>query len=44
MLQCLWEKEMEENSTLKRPSFVDVGCGNGLLVYILTAEGVGLNP
>ncbi|KAF6036039.1 TRMT44 [Bugula neritina] len=38
-LICLWEKEMEENSTLKRPSFVDVGCGNGLLVYILTAEG-----
>ena len=25
-----------------RQSFVDLGCGNGLLVYLLTEEGVSL--
>ena len=27
----------------KKQSFVDLGCGNGLLVYILTSEGVSYN-
>jgi len=27
-------------SLTKKQSFVDLGCGNGLLVYILTSEGV----
>jgi len=27
----------------KKQSFVDLGCGNGLLVYILTSEGVSCN-
>lgn len=34
-LLLLWEKD--ESS--KSKSFVDLGCGNGLLVYILTQEG-----
>ena len=24
----------------KKQTFVDLGCGNGLLVYLLTSEGV----
>ncbi|KAJ2502240.1 tRNA(Ser) Um(44) 2'-O-methyltransferase, partial [Coemansia sp. RSA 2052] len=31
---CLWQQE--ENL---RPSFVDLGCGNGLLVHLLKSEG-----
>lgn len=32
---CLWSKYFQN----KKPSFVDLGCGNGLLVYILNEEG-----
>lgn len=38
-LLLLWEKEREEKGTQKLQSFVDLGCGNGLLVYILSNEG-----
>ncbi|VDL57992.1 unnamed protein product [Hymenolepis diminuta] len=33
-LLCLWR-----NDTIRKPRFVDIGCGNGLLVHILTSEG-----
>lgn len=35
-LLLIWENQ--ENHTGKQ-TFVDLGCGNGLLVYILTKEG-----
>ncbi|XP_063821966.1 probable tRNA (uracil-O(2)-)-methyltransferase [Ostrinia nubilalis] len=35
-LLLLWENGNEEN---RKKTFVDLGCGNGLLVYILTKEG-----
>ncbi|KAK2584205.1 hypothetical protein KPH14_006626 [Odynerus spinipes] len=38
-LILLWEKERNENGTNKLQSFLDLGCGNGLLVYILSSEG-----
>ncbi|XP_012537223.1 probable tRNA (uracil-O(2)-)-methyltransferase [Monomorium pharaonis] len=38
-LLLLWEKEREEKGTRELQSFVDLGCGNGLLVYILSNEG-----
>lgn len=38
-LLLLWEKERLELGTQKLQSFVDLGCGNGLLVYILSSEG-----
>jgi tRNASer (uridine44-2'-O)-methyltransferase len=38
-LLLLWEKERLEKDTHKLQSFVDLGCGNGLLVYILSCEG-----
>ncbi|KAF2156392.1 DUF1613-domain-containing protein, partial [Myriangium duriaei CBS 260.36] len=31
--------EAEESSETKFPGFVDIGCGNGLLVYLLRSEG-----
>ena len=34
-LICLWENEAQHG----KQSFVDIGCGNGLLTHILTAEG-----
>lgn len=38
-LLLLWEEDV----TNTKKSFVDLGCGNGLLVYILTKEGhIGL--
>jgi tRNASer (uridine44-2'-O)-methyltransferase len=37
-LILLW-KETELATGIKTSSFVDVGCGNGLLVYLLNAEG-----
>ena len=49
-LICLWEREGHAGDALdkqkdgkcrKRPRFVDMGCGNGLLVHILTQEGYG---
>lgn len=30
---------MNKTQIDKKPSFVDLGCGNGLLVYILNKEG-----
>lgn len=38
-LLLLWEKERLEKGTQELQSFVDLGCGNGLLVYILSSEG-----
>lgn len=37
-LILLWEDERIEGENRKQ-SFVDLGCGNGLLVHILTSEG-----
>ena len=34
-LIVLWEQRYSQ----KRTSFVDIGCGNGLLVYLLCCEG-----
>ncbi|KAI8074571.1 hypothetical protein BC940DRAFT_288560 [Gongronella butleri] len=36
-LICLWEAE--EQTTKRRPTFVDLGCGNGLLTWLLSSEG-----
>ncbi|XP_017879984.1 probable tRNA (uracil-O(2)-)-methyltransferase [Ceratina calcarata] len=38
-LLLLWEKDRSERGTDRLQSFVDLGCGNGLLVYILFSEG-----
>ncbi|XP_066928972.1 probable tRNA (uracil-O(2)-)-methyltransferase [Clytia hemisphaerica] len=38
-LIVLWSKEREERDLLKMQSFIDLGCGNGLLVHILSSEG-----
>lgn len=38
-LLLLWEKERLEKNMQELQSFVDLGCGNGLLVYILSSEG-----
>lgn len=38
-LLLLWYKERQEKGTQELQSFVDLGCGNGLLVYILSSEG-----
>ncbi|XP_031573877.1 probable tRNA (uracil-O(2)-)-methyltransferase isoform X2 [Actinia tenebrosa] len=38
-LIILWEEEREKNNLKEKQSFVDLGCGNGLLVYILSKEG-----
>ncbi|KAI9275724.1 hypothetical protein BDA99DRAFT_475751 [Phascolomyces articulosus] len=32
-LLCLWQQED------RKPTFIDLGCGNGLLTYLLTSEG-----
>ncbi|KAG2223488.1 hypothetical protein INT45_001236 [Circinella minor] len=32
-LICLWQQED------RKPTFIDLGCGNGLLTYLLTSEG-----
>ncbi|KAJ2320946.1 tRNA(Ser) Um(44) 2'-O-methyltransferase [Coemansia sp. Cherry 401B] len=37
-LICLWEQDVDSNGS-DRPTFVDLGCGNGFLVYLLTSEG-----
>jgi len=39
--QLLWEQERKETGEERKQSFVDLGCGNGLLVYLLSKEGVG---
>uniref|UniRef100_A0A7M4E4G8 tRNA (uracil-O(2)-)-methyltransferase n=1 Tax=Crocodylus porosus TaxID=8502 RepID=A0A7M4E4G8_CROPO len=38
-LLILWEEERAEKGLSKKQSFVDLGCGNGLLVHILSREG-----
>ncbi|XP_064367552.1 probable tRNA (uracil-O(2)-)-methyltransferase [Dromaius novaehollandiae] len=38
-LLVLWEEERREKGLSKKQSFVDLGCGNGLLVHILSNEG-----
>jgi tRNASer (uridine44-2'-O)-methyltransferase len=36
----LWENEENDGEKFKPQTFVDLGCGNGLLVHILNNEGV----
>lgn len=38
-LLIIWEKEREELAIEEKQSFLDLGCGNGLLVHILSREG-----
>ncbi|KAM3857414.1 putative tRNA (uracil-O(2)-)-methyltransferase [Diretmus argenteus] len=38
-LLVLWAEERAENGQTAKQSFVDLGCGNGLLVHILCSEG-----
>ncbi|XP_053314212.1 probable tRNA (uracil-O(2)-)-methyltransferase [Spea bombifrons] len=38
-LLVLWEDERLQKNLNEKQSFVDLGCGNGLLVHILTNEG-----
>lgn len=40
-IQVLWEGERYQLGQERKQTFVDLGCGNGLLVYILSSEGVG---
>lgn len=42
-LQVMWEEERKEQQVEERQSFVDLGCGNGLLVYLLSREGVSIS-
>ena len=39
-VQLIWEEDRARSGRQGKQSFVDMGCGNGLLVYILTKEGV----
>ena len=39
-MQLLWQDEREQKQLPSKQTFADLGCGNGLLVYILTSEGV----
>lgn len=34
-----WNEEREKHNSNELQSFVDLGCGNGLLVYLLSQEG-----
>ncbi|XP_032189596.1 probable tRNA (uracil-O(2)-)-methyltransferase isoform X2 [Mustela erminea] len=38
-LLILWEEERAELGLTTKQSFIDLGCGNGLLVHILSTEG-----
>lgn len=38
-LLVLWEEERATQGVAAKQSFVDLGCGNGLLVHILSSEG-----
>ncbi|XP_072542951.1 probable tRNA (uracil-O(2)-)-methyltransferase [Salminus brasiliensis] len=38
-LLVLWAEERAEKGVMSKQSFVDLGCGNGLLVHILNSEG-----
>lgn len=37
-LITLWQEEQQRHCLPQRQTFADIGCGNGLLVYILTNE------
>ncbi|KAK6323140.1 hypothetical protein J4Q44_G00054790 [Coregonus suidteri] len=39
MVKVLWGEERAEKGLTVKQSFVDLGCGNGLLVHILSNEG-----
>ena len=39
-LIVLWRMERRESGSDKIQSFLDLGCGNGLLTHILNSEGV----
>ncbi|KAL9542358.1 hypothetical protein PS6_009838 [Mucor atramentarius] len=36
-LLCIWKKE--EEKTKRKQTFIDLGCGNGLLTFLLSSEG-----
>ncbi|KAI2808383.1 tRNA methyltransferase 44 [Blomia tropicalis] len=38
-LVTLWDEERSKNPSIQKQTFADIGCGNGLLVYILANEG-----
>ncbi|ORX96128.1 DUF1613-domain-containing protein [Basidiobolus meristosporus CBS 931.73] len=38
-LVCVWELERKATSRTSHQTFVDIGCGNGLLVHLLNEEG-----
>lgn len=38
-LCALWDKERLEEGLSEKQSFIDCGCGNGFLVYLLVSEG-----
>ena len=38
-LLLIWEKERIDLGSEERQTFLDLGCGNGLLVHILSSEG-----
>lgn len=38
-LLLIWKQEREKSNSGELQSFVDLGCGNGLLVHILSSEG-----
>ncbi|MPC19436.1 putative tRNA (uracil-O(2)-)-methyltransferase [Portunus trituberculatus] len=38
-LILLWKQERQRKGLVSLQTFVDLGCGNGLLVYILSGEG-----
>lgn len=38
-LCALWDKERAEEGLKRKQSFIDCGCGNGFLVYLLIMEG-----
>lgn len=40
LFQVLWEEERKALGVEEKQSFVDLGCGNGLLVHLLSSEGV----
>ena len=40
IIQILWKEERLRHGVLEKQSYIDLGCGNGLLVYILSGEGV----
>ncbi|PRP85150.1 hypothetical protein PROFUN_07221 [Planoprotostelium fungivorum] len=38
-LISIWQMERTMDASLRKQTFVDLGCGNGLLVHLLTLEG-----